>query len=106
MYDLYACTEDESSRFLLGRRGPRPLVAVGFNPSTANADHSDTTVSKVEAVAGSQGLGGFAMLNLYPLRATHPCALPLRGEADLIQENLIRIETLTRLVSSFMQPVF
>jgi len=97
--------EDESSRFLPGRRKPRPRIAVGLNLSTASADHSNTAVSKVEAVAGSQGFEGFAMLSLYPLRATRPRAFPLRVEADLIQENLIRIEAFSMLVSSFMQPV-
>lgn len=71
MYDIYQSSQEDTRRYLLGKSGARPLIAVGLNPSTATRERSDPTVAKVEGVARRNGFDGFLMLNLYPVRATH-----------------------------------
>ena len=91
MYDIYSCSGDDRLRFLLGRHGRRMLFVVGLNPSTATQEKSDTTVAKVEAVAHQHGYSGFAMLNLYPARATNFNTLPLLPDPTAVEKNLAAI---------------
>jgi hypothetical protein len=94
VYDLYANSSDDRSRFLLGRAGTRPILVVGLNPSTATREKPDTTISKVEAVALRAGHDGFMMLNLYPVRATDPTTLPRRADRKRMQHNIDLIESI------------
>ncbi len=94
MFDLYCANRRDTCRFILGKAGTRPLFIVGLNPSTANRDKSDVTVSKVARVAEAEGYDGFVMTNLYPLRNTIPDNLPERGDGRLIRRNLTEIMTL------------
>lgn len=87
MYDLYSQSDDNSQRFVLGRAGKRMLFVIGLNPSTATQEKSDTTVAKVEHVAEISGYSGFAMLNLYPVRATDYNTLPEQALAGAIERN-------------------
>jgi hypothetical protein len=70
------------------------LYVIGLNPSTATQEKSDTTVAKVEEVARLNGYSGFAMLNLYPVRATDYNELPQIPEDTAIAQNTAEIETL------------
>lgn len=92
MYDLYANSSDDRSRFLLGRSGVRPIVVIGLNPSTATQAKPDTTLSKVEAVAFRTGHDGFMMLNLYPVRATDHTMLSHRADSKQMKRNFALIE--------------
>lgn len=93
MYDIYSCNEDDSQRYLLGHSGQRLLIAVGLNPSTATSERSDPTVAKVERVAQDNGFDGFAMLNLYPVRATRFLDLSEQRNDVAHQENLSNIRS-------------
>lgn len=49
----------------------KPLVAfIGYNPSKANADDDDATITRVKGFANDWGYGGFYMLNLFALVST------------------------------------
>ena len=96
MYDLYSCSPDDRSRFILGHSGAKKLLVVGLNPSTATQEKSDTTVAKVQEVARLTGFDGFVMLNLYPVRATDFKTLPLDGDLAAIEQNLAAIEAVVR----------
>ena len=102
MYDLYACSPDDRCRFLLGRHGSKTVHVIGLNPSTATQEKSDTTVAKVEQVARRAGYDGFAMLNLYPVRATEYHTLPLVPDPKAHARNLSVIDS---VVSAEHHPV-
>jgi len=55
--------------------GANPLVVLGMNPSYADEFHSDETVNRVANARVQLGYSGWAMLNLYPERATRPADL-------------------------------
>ena len=59
-------------RFSLTKEGDRKLVVFGVNPSTANEQIADLTITKVMGFAERNGFDGFIMLNLYPQRCTNP----------------------------------
>lgn len=73
---LYEHAADNSSRFVLGTAGLSPLVCIGLNPSTAEPNKLDDTVTRVQKVALSNGHDSFIMLNVYPKRDTYPDDLP------------------------------
>lgn len=88
---LYEGTEDNSSRFVLGTVGERPLVCIGLNPSTAVPNNLDKTLERVQAVAVLHGYDSFLMLNVYPLRSTNPARLPPAADPALIEANAFHI---------------
>lgn len=72
---LATISPDGVYRYTLGRRWNRTLptaVFVMLNPSTADADKDDATISKCRRFAVSWGMGGIWVVNLYALRATDP----------------------------------
>ncbi len=103
VYDLYKANKNDSARFILGKNGDRKLFVVGLNPSTANKEKSDTTVSKVEKVAQHHGYDGFVMTNLYPLRSTNPEGLPEQPQHSLLDSNT---ESIIRMACLDKKPVF
>lgn len=84
---LYERTPDNSGRFVLGIDGTNPLVCFGLNPSTAEPDRLDATVTRVQEVARRNGFDGFIMLNVYPRRDTFPDDLPSTFDLALKEEN-------------------
>lgn len=74
--DIYHESPDKALRYTLGKKGSRPLIAIGLNPSTADDKKPDITISKIMGFAERNGFDGFVMLNLYPHRATFPKNLP------------------------------
>lgn len=89
---LYEHTPDNRARFVLGIDGTNPLVCFGLNPSTAEPNDLDPTVTRVREFAQRSGFDGFIMLNVYPLRDTYPDRLPHAAELALCQENRGHIE--------------
>jgi hypothetical protein len=61
--------------------GP-PLVWVGLNPSTADADTDDPTIRREVDFTKRWGFGGLIKVNLFAFRATKPAALV--GQSDPI----------------------
>jgi hypothetical protein len=102
MYDIYHSDEKDKWRYTLGRAGKKSLLTIGLNPSTATQEKADTTVAKVERVAGNGGFDGFIMLNLYPVRATDYHRLPAKANAAAFEKNINAIE---EAVASQPKPV-
>ena len=63
---------EPKARYALGRKGIRPFVCFGVNPSTATPARLDPTVASVARFTEDHGYDGWLMLNLYPQRATNP----------------------------------
>lgn len=103
MFDIYRANESDSERYALGTEGAKKLFVVGLNPSTATAEKSDTTVSKVRSVASNNQFQGFVMLNVYPLRSTDPHQLPAEGSKETIAINVSQISEIAQHTNN---PVF
>lgn len=54
------------------RSKPRMITFIGLNPSTADAEKNDPTVSRCISRAKGLGFDGMFMANLFSLRATNP----------------------------------
>ena len=67
--------KNEIYRYLLGRRGKKPLVAICMNPSAANMEYSDRTINRIIKVSEKLGYDGWIIANLYPERATRASKL-------------------------------
>ncbi|HFC8495628.1 TPA: DUF1643 domain-containing protein [Neisseria subflava] len=67
--------KNEIYRYLLGRRGKKPLVAICMNPSAANMEYSDRTINRIIKVSEKLGYDGWIIANLYPERATRASEL-------------------------------
>lgn len=78
-------------RFSLTKEGNKKLVVFGVNPSTANEQNSDPTITKVMGFADRNGFDGFIMLNLYPQRCTNPTDLDKEINEELHRQNLEEI---------------
>jgi hypothetical protein len=62
-------------RYALGRTwdlDATPVLFVGLNPSTADADNDDPTIRRCIRFARDWGHGGVLMGNLFAFRATNP----------------------------------
>lgn len=90
----YTKNENNSARFTLGKLGKKNLFTIGINPSTAEPNNLDRTVSKVEKLANKHGYDGWMMLNVYPQRATNPNDLHDILDKTLHHQNLEAIRTL------------
>lgn len=84
---LYERAADNNSRFVLGTVGTNPLICIGLNPSTAEPDRLDETLTRVQEVAHRNGFDSFIMLNVYPKRDTHPDDLPGGYDPELKTDN-------------------
>lgn len=86
--DIEMKAEGDSVRYALIREGKQMIYVFGVNPSTATDSIPDLTMRKVIGFAERNGFDGFAMINLYPLRSTNPCALPRDINIELHRKNL------------------
>ena len=91
---LYERTTDNSARYILGTVGINPLICFGINPSTAEPNALDPTVSNVYRMAVSNGYDSFIMLNVYPQRTTNPNSIHKIFLTELKTENERRIASL------------
>ena len=84
---LYVPDHYSEYRYILGTIGSHPLICVGINPSTAEPDHLDPTLSSVERIARYNGFDSFLMFNVYAQRATDPDAMEQKCNRFLHEEN-------------------
>lgn len=89
--DIYDNNFDDTSRYILGTSGAKPLIVVGLNPSTANEEKPDMTISKVKGFIKRNNFDSFLMINLYPQRATNPDELDLEIDQKKHKMNLTQI---------------
>ena len=88
---VYKSTDDNTSRFVLGTEGKKPLCVLGLNPSTADEFEPDYTMKKVMGFGRRNGYDSFIMFNLYPLRSTDPKKLSIKCDNDLTLKNRAHI---------------
>jgi hypothetical protein len=64
-------------RYRLDRKwsGDPPMLVCMLNPSTADAERDDPTITKLIGFANRFGFGHLIVVNLYPFRATKPADL-------------------------------
>lgn len=90
--------EERTHRFALGNTsrasvGDPPLIAICMNPSYADHSEADKTVNRLIQASRDNAQPGWAMLNLYPERATDASKL-LDYDAGLSAANCAAIEQL------------
>lgn len=90
----YERTPDNKARFILGEPGNKTLVCIGVNPSTAEPEKLDNTLTTVRRYAYSLGYDSWMMLNLYPQRATNPNDMHMDMNQLYHSSNLAAIEKL------------
>lgn len=88
---LYEKNKDNSARYILGEHGKKPLVCVGINPSTAEPNNLDRTLTNVKTFSQINGYDGWLMLNVYPQRSTNPNGLHTDLDKKLHSSNLIYV---------------
>lgn len=90
-YDIVKMVGDEHIRYSLTNKGDNPLIVFGINPSTADKGKPDPKMRRVMGFAERYGFDSFVMLNVYPLRATNPAALPQECDDVLHTANIREI---------------
>jgi hypothetical protein len=73
-------SEDRRYRYALWRIWNESLsyaMFIGLNPSTADEENDDATITRCIGFAKSWGYGGFAMANLFAYRSTDPTQLQM-----------------------------
>jgi hypothetical protein len=91
--DVCVPAKYDNHRFVIGKEGKRPLVAICMNPSTACHCLSDKTVNRVIAASQTLGYDGWFVLNIYPERATHASNMH-KFSKRLHEENIAEITKL------------
>lgn len=79
-------------RYILGTRGKKPLICIGINPSTAEPENLDNTLSSVQRIAAFNGFDSFIMFNVYAQRATDPNDMEKSYNPFLHEENMKAFE--------------
>ena len=79
-------------RFSLTKEGDRKLVVFGVNPSTANEQIADLTITKVMGFAEGNNFDSFIMLNIYPQISTDVKNLHLEFNPNIHLKNLEHIK--------------
>ena len=89
--DYIIPTEYSPYRFLLGRKGKNPLVAICMNPSAARETSSDLTINRIIKTSQKLGMEGWIVFNLYPERATNASTMDAFKQ-ELSDENIKEIK--------------
>ena len=94
---IYINNEDNTSRYVLGTKGDKPVFCFGINPSTAEPDNLDPTLRSVSAISSSNGYDSWIMFNVYPKRDTvfDDIALKVNEIHQLIKEPRINLSKFT-----------
>ena len=91
-------------RYILGVKGPDPLICIGINPSTARPDDLDNTLKSVERIAAGNGYRGWMMFNVYAQRATNPDDMDRELNPVLHEENMRAFEYILSHVEEDRSP--
>ena len=75
-------------RYILGTRGPDPLICIGINPSTAAPEDLDNTLKSVSRIAAGNDYPSWIMFNVYAQRATRPDDMDREKNEALHRENM------------------
>ncbi len=78
-------------RFLLGKKGSAPLVALCMNPSAAREEVTDMTIYRIVRHSERIGADGWCVLNTYPERATDAKRMDAFNQ-ELSDENIAEIK--------------
>ena len=92
--------DDDKARFMLGEVGENPIICFGINPSTANDEKDDPTISKIRKIASENNCDSWIMLNLYPQRATNPNDMHIKAADDLTVKNYEVIRSVFNIYSN------
>lgn len=90
--------QDNTSRYILGIDGEKPLVCIGINPSTTEPEKLDNTVKSVERIARYNGYDSWIMINIYPQIATDPNDLTQVRDYSLYCKNISSIEDIFKKI--------
>ena len=91
-------------RYILGVKGPDPLICIGINPSTAAPDDLDNTLKSVDRIAKFNGYQGWMMFNVYAQRATDPDKMDTEMNEALHRENMKAFEYILSSVEKGKRP--
>ena len=100
MFEIYV--GNENARYVLGNNGNKTLVVFGINPSVANKEKSDPTISTILNRLKIWGYDSFVMLNIYPERATKLKNLPDKMNENLHQNNIEEIKKVISTASGIL----
>ena len=89
---IYVNEDNNSSRYVLGEKGSNPLIVFGVNPSTAEPNNLDKTLTKIKKMMIHHSFDGWIMLNIYPQRATNPKGLDKELSFLIHKRNLVEIK--------------
>lgn len=81
-------------RLFLTPMEERLIVYIGLNPSTANEDYDDPTMTRLTSFSKQFGYDGFVMLNLFGLVSTDPVPM-LKHESPTGPDNNRAIDIIT-----------
>ncbi len=81
----------KNARFALGKKGKKPLIVFGVNPSTADDLTPDRTINRVIGFAKDFGCDGWIMLNLCSQRTSDPKHLDNSLDSELHNKNLAEV---------------
>jgi len=96
----YINDQENKYRYILGKRGKNILFCMGINPSDAEPDNLDPTITVVENVMEKKGFDGWIMFNIYPQRATKPKDLDKEIDKDMHQKNIKEITNFLKTTSN------
>lgn len=85
-YDIYRCNEKDTFRYLMGNYGENILLCIGINPSTANKEEADATITRLDRYCEDKY--SWVMYNVYPERATKPNELAEIRNEDYHNKNI------------------
>ena len=83
--------EYKAYRYVIGKTGNNPLVAICMNPSAARDNTSDSTVNRIIKISKKLNNDGWIVVNTYPERATDAENMDVFNE-DLMSMNVEEIE--------------
>lgn len=85
-------SEDGKYRYRLWRiwDDSKPkILCIGLNPSTANADKDDATISILKRMLPILGYGGFYMMNCWPFITSKPELLQIDEFSDKLNNDML-----------------
>ena len=89
-------------RFTLGYKGKNVIFILCANPSKADDKIADKTSLQVQNIAKNNGINGWIILNLYPLRVTLPSNLPHIRNNKLHSQNISKIK---KILEDYDNPI-